>query len=82
MDNNFKPSPSPSEIEANTYTEGRSLGSKGEEVISEGLPDAKSNLFFDGIASVLVTGTIQSKNYLAGVRGWKLSYDGTAEFNS
>lgn len=83
MDNNFQPSPLPNEIEANNYdgTLGHSVGSQGEEVISQVLPDLKSNLAFDGNASVLFTGAIQNKDYKMGSRGFKLRNNGTVEIN-
>lgn len=79
MDNGFKIQPE--KLEANNYsgTEGQVLGK--EEPIAQSLPEAKDNLSFDGLSNVLVTGSIQSKNFRSGVQGWKLGSDGTAEFN-
>lgn len=75
----MQPFPQPNDIEANISD--RSLSTSEGETIEKGKPDALSNLSYYGNASVLVTGTIQSKNYQPGLSGWCLRSDGTAEFN-
>ena len=83
MDNGFKPSPQPNEIEANNYsgTTGQTLSTKDEKTIADAPADLKSNLVYNGIDTILIRGSIQSKNFRSGVQGWRLNVDGTVEFN-
>lgn len=82
MDNGFKPQPE--NFEANNYnnTTGQSLSTKEIKTIEQGEEDLKSNIIYNGADSILVRGSIQSKNFRSGTQGFRVKSNGDAEINS